>query len=97
MLLRALPYVLVWLDAVFLFIDPTPLRALLALAGVAAAGATRFAAGRPALVAAALVGAAAIPVALLLTAASTAGLVRALVAAMGGTFAIYCTMRAVRG
>lgn len=97
MLLRALPYVFIWLDAVLLFIDPTPMRAMLALAGVGAAGAARLAADRPPLATAVLVVAAAAPVSLLLTAASTAGLVRALVAAIGGTFALYCLTRAARG
>lgn len=97
MFLRALPYVLVWLDAVLLFVDPTPTRTLLAFAGVAAAGLSRLLCGRRTIATAALAAAAAAPVGLVLTAASTDGLSRAVVAAVSGTFALYCMARGVRG
>ena len=97
MVLRALPYVLIWLNAMLLFIDATPHRAMTALCGVGAAVAARILAPRVAVSAPLLVAAVVTSVALALDVPSSAGLGRALAATLFGTLAMYCLARAVRG
>lgn len=96
---RALPYVLVWLDALLLLGEGAPdlPRATVAAIGVLGALRARTVQTRPLAFWLAAGAAITAPVVLLATALHPTALARTVIAAVFGLFALYCTFRAIRG